>query len=247
MIDHFFYIGALNQLHFLNHGVPSRKMSPSLYGTVDPAAGMTEVDKRRLREEARKKAGIAPETLVVGFAGKFIGKKNPELLFEMLPLLDPRIRRRLHLYFVGSGELEAKLRQLAEQALTDFGVHSHFAGFVNQSQLSGQYCAMDIFVLPSRRMGETWGLVVNEAMAAGLPVLVSNRCGCFEDLVFEGINGFGFDPANQKQLTDLMLKMSSKALDLKAMGQASLEYIQNYSPEYFARSLKQAIDYALSH
>jgi glycosyltransferase involved in cell wall biosynthesis len=47
-------------------------------------------------------------------------------------------------------------------------------------------------------------------MAAGLPVLVSNHCGCFEDLVIEGVNGFGFDPENPQQLTELMLKMSSK-------------------------------------
>lgn len=178
MIDHFFYIGRLNQLHFLNHGVPAGKMRPSLYGTIDPAAEMTECDKRRLREEARKEAGISPKALVVGFAGKFIGKKNPELLFEMLPLLDPKIRRRVCLYFVGCGELERNLKAAAHRAKAELGVSSHFAGFVNQSQLARHYCAMDVFVLPSRRMGETWGLVVNEALQCGCSAIVSTAVGC---------------------------------------------------------------------
>jgi hypothetical protein len=64
--------------------------------------------------------------------------------------------------------------------------------------------------------------------------------------VLEGINGFGFDPENQQQLTDLMLKVSSGSADLPRMGQASLQHIQNYSPKSFAQGLKQAVDYALA-
>jgi 1,2-diacylglycerol 3-alpha-glucosyltransferase len=84
-------------------------------------------------------------------------------------------------------------------------------------------------------------------MAAGLPVLVSSTCGCYEDLIIEGINGFSFDPKNSEQLTELMLKMSSANIDLNKMAQASLEHIQKYSPDYFAQGLMQAIEYALSH
>ena len=82
-------------------------------------------------------------------------------------------------------------------------------------------------------------------MAAGLPVIVSNRCGCFEDLVIEGVNGFGFDPENQQELTQLILKMSSEEVDLVAMGEASLQHIQKYSPDYFAQGLMQAVEYSL--
>jgi glycosyltransferase involved in cell wall biosynthesis len=83
-------------------------------------------------------------------------------------------------------------------------------------------------------------------MAAGLPVLVSNRCGCYEDLIIEGVNGFGFDPENVQQLTDLLLKISSEKIDLQTMGNAALEHIQKFSPDYFAQGLIQAVNYALS-
>jgi glycosyltransferase involved in cell wall biosynthesis len=83
-------------------------------------------------------------------------------------------------------------------------------------------------------------------MAAGLPVLVSNRCGCYEDLIIEGVNGFGFDPENPQQLTELMCKISSEDIDLQTMGNAALEHIQKFSPDYFAQGLIQAVNYALS-
>ena len=82
-------------------------------------------------------------------------------------------------------------------------------------------------------------------MASGLPVLVSNRCGCFEDLVVEGVNGFGFDPENRQQLIDLMVRMSTQEIDLQKMGQAALEHIQNFSPDRFARGLIAAIEAAI--
>ena len=94
---------------------------------------------------------------------------------------------------------------------------------------------------------EQWGLVVNEAMAAALPVLVSDRCGCFEDLIIEGINGFGFDPDNSQQLTNLMLKMSAANFDRQRMGDAAFQHIQNYSPKRFADGLAKAIEYATIH
>jgi len=66
-------------------------------------------------------------------------------------------------------------------------------------------------------------------------------------LVIEGVNGFGFDPTNQQELTDLMLKMSSGKVDLAVMGEASLKHIQKYSPDYFAQELMKALEYSLGN
>jgi glycosyltransferase involved in cell wall biosynthesis len=87
---------------------------------------------------------------------------------------------------------------------------------------------------------------VNEAMAAGLPVLVSNRCGCFEDLVIEGVNGFGFDPENANELASLMVKMSSDLTHLQSMGNAALDHIAQYSPDRFAQGLVGAVHRSLA-
>ena len=147
------------------------------------------------------------------------------------------------LVLCGNGELRPQIeQQIAELNLQD---SIHLPGFLQQDELLPYFAHANCFIHAS--IQEQWGLVVNEAMAAGLPVLVSNRCGCFEDLVIEGVNGFGFEPENSKQLTELMLKMSSGEIELEKMSKASLEHIQKFSPDYFAEGLMQAIQYALAH
>jgi glycosyltransferase involved in cell wall biosynthesis len=175
---------------------------------------------------------------------RFVQKKNlPLLLAAYTDYQQLKGDDAWHLVLCGDGELRSELEdQISQNNLQNV---VHLPGFLQQQELFPYFAHAQCFIHASTT--EQWGLVVNEAMAAGLPVLVSNRCGCFEDLVMEGVNGFGFDPQDQQQLTHLMLKMSSGEIDLEAMGQAGLNHIQKYSPDYFAQGLKQAIDYALSH
>ena len=93
---------------------------------------------------------------------------------------------------------------------------------------------------------EPWGLVVNEAMASGLPVLVSNRCGCAADLVQEGHNGFCFDPLNVEALAQMMLKVSASGFPLSDFGLAGREQIAHWGPDRFARSMEAACVRALA-
>jgi glycosyltransferase involved in cell wall biosynthesis len=89
-------------------------------------------------------------------------------------------------------------------------------------------------------------LVVNEAMASRLPVLVSNRCGCAPDLVQEGVNGWTFDPTNEEQLAQLMLRISAfQDFSLSAFGSASRQIISQWGPDRFAVGLRQAAECAL--
>jgi 1,2-diacylglycerol 3-alpha-glucosyltransferase len=105
-----------------------------------------------------------------------------------------------------------------------------------------RYLALaSVFVLPSRI--EPWGLVVNEAMASLLPVLVSRECGCSSELVEAGANGFTFDCNNPDELAQKMLWMQAHERDLKAMGQRSWEIVERYSPERFAASAASLLDY----
>ncbi len=100
------------------------------------------------------------------------------------------------------------------------------------------YALASVFVHPST--SEQWGLVVNEAMASGLPVIVSDRCGCAEDLVRPGVNGCTFAPQDSTALAGLMRRMSDGSRDLRAMGQASRDIIARWSPELFAESIVAA-------
>jgi glycosyltransferase involved in cell wall biosynthesis len=175
---------------------------------------------------------------------RFVAKKNlPFLLNAYASYRQATNQEAWDLVLCGDGELRPQL----EQQIARLGIQEyvHLPGFLQQEQLLPYFAHAECFIHAS--VQEQWGLVVNEAMAAGLPVLVSNCCGCFEDLIIEGVNGFGFDPTNQKQLTDIMLKVSSGEVNLEKMGQAALEHIQKFSPDYFAQGLMQAVGYALAH
>lgn len=174
---------------------------------------------------------------------RFVEKKNLPLLISAYASYHQKFGdNALDLVLCGDGELRSPLENLISQYNLQDSVH--LPGFLQQDELLPYFAHAKCFIHAS--MTEQWGLVVNEAMAAGLPVIVSNRCGCFEDLVIEGVNGFGFNPENQQELTNLMIKMSSGEVNLELMGQASLKHIQKYSPDSFAQGLKGAIEFAIN-
>ncbi|WP_442590902.1 glycosyltransferase family 4 protein [Pedobacter sp. AW31-3R] len=180
-LNKIFYIGKLNKMHYIRHQISPVRLKPAYYGTKDLFIDMTAAQKNLIRARARLFAGIDLTAVVIGFSGKFIPKKNPEILFDMLAFLPTELKKRIHLYFMGSGALQPTLESKAAEAYRKYGIKTHFTGFVNQSKLVPHYLTMDVLVLPSRRMGETWGLVANEAMQAGCSVVVSDAVGCSSD------------------------------------------------------------------
>ena len=118
------------------------------------------------------------------------------------------------------------------------------AGAKPYAELPAYYANAGAFIHASTT--EQWGLVVNEAMASGLPVLVSNRCGCAQDLVQEGVNGFTFDPYNVEQLAQLMVQVSGFKFQVSEFGAASARLISNWGPERFAQGLAAAVEKAVA-
>ena len=119
-----------------------------------------------------------------------------------------------------------------------------FPGFVQYAGLPIYYALASTFVLPS--FSEPWGLVVNEAMASALPVLVSNRCGCAGDLLREGLNGFAFDPARPEQLAGLMLRMMESESETARMGLAGACRIREWGLDRFCHAALSAARVALA-
>jgi glycosyltransferase involved in cell wall biosynthesis len=235
-INKAFYIGKLNKSHYLKHGISEANLFPAHYATVDRFASMSREEKQELRQRQRTKAGGDEKNFVVGFSGKFISKKNPDLLFQMLDHLDKSLRSRIFLYFLGSGKREVILQKLAADVLSKYGVKAYFAGFVNQSELASHYLAMDLLVLPSRRMGETWGLVANESMQAGCAVTVSSAVGSGAD--------FGsweqFRVANEGDPVDLARAVGELAVFPRSFDWA-LKGLEDYSIEATADALLAAL------
>jgi glycosyltransferase involved in cell wall biosynthesis len=144
-------------------------------------------------DELRRVLGLSQGTPVALFVGKLVDHKRPADFVEGLASL-AREARDIQGVMVGSGPLQAEL----ERRVHDSGVHVAFAGFRNQSELPAYYALSDVLVLPSTR--ESWGLVVNEAMACGLPAVVSDAAGCVPDLIDERYSGLSFASGDVKGL-----------------------------------------------
>jgi glycosyltransferase involved in cell wall biosynthesis len=136
----------------------------------------------------------------------------------------------------GSGELDGHLRSLVQSLSLE---NVHFAGFINQAALPKLYAASDIFVLPSEN--EAWGLAVNEAMCAGLPIVVSNEVGCVSDLVHEGVNGHLHKAGNIEALAGALRPLLSSRPERERMSLASQEIISHWSYAECLHGLRQAL------
>ncbi|MBE9135943.1 glycosyltransferase family 4 protein [Nodosilinea sp. LEGE 07088] len=224
--------GQLHKQYLCNLGMPRNAIFVG-YDVVE--------NKRFCRKEIKDlpKPLDRPYFLAVN---RFIAKKNLHRIIQAYADYRQQTNTKpWDLVLCGDGELYPQI----EQKVSVLGLESsvHMPGFLQLEELLPYYAHAQCFIHAS--LQEQWGLVVNEAMAAGLPVIVSNCCGCFEDLVLEGVNGFGFDPENVQQLSSLMMKVSSDSVDLEIMGRASEVHIQNYSPETFSHGLQKAIQHTL--
>ena len=211
--------------------------------------GYDVVDNRFFTEEARKyrdgnsELGETKRPYFLACA-RFGKKKNlPGLIHAFARYRELGAPLALFdLVIAGDGEERAEI----ERTIKEFGVfdHVHLIGAKGYAELPSYYAHAGAFIHASTT--EQWGLVVNEAMASGLPVLVSNRCGCVADLVKEGENGWTFDPTNEEQIADLMLRISSSEEARAKMGAKSREIITEWGPDRFASGLTGAVQVALS-
>ena len=144
---------------------------------------------------------------------------------------------KLYLLVIGTGELLDEACKYSKEL--DLPVT--FGGFLNQTEIARAYVAADCLVLPSD-FGETWGLVVNEAMACGLPVIVSDRVGCGPDLVEEGVTGYTFPCGDIGRLASRLVTLSADHGRLRRMGEQARLRIMNYSVEHAVAGTLQAID-----
>jgi glycosyltransferase involved in cell wall biosynthesis len=238
MFDRFFFIGELNREHYLRHGVAPSRLRAARYFTVDRVSAAGERERDEARRALRRAAAVEESAIVCGFSGKFTPKKNPQLLFAMLDYLPETLRRHVQLYFVGSGELDGELRRAAVAAKRDFGVNTHFTGFINQSAIGAHYLAMDVLALPSRRMGETWGLVANEAMQAGCSVVASGAAGCHRD--FRSWERFRVFPESDARALALAFEDVSRYERSFVWASGALE--ANYSLRATADTLQQELE-----
>jgi glycosyltransferase involved in cell wall biosynthesis len=193
-------IGTNSRNHYLAHGVPPERIGWAPYCADSVAMEKQVVAFSSQREAIRRELGFSEGHTVFIYSGKLVPKKDPMTLARALAALPAMDRERLGLLVVGDGELRGAVEAMCRAAL---GERLVMAGFVNQSGIGRYYAAADCLVLPSA-WGETWGLVVNEAMQFGLPVIVSDRVGCHPDLVVPGRTGAVFPAGNAVRLRECL-------------------------------------------
>jgi len=183
--DALLYIGVRSRDHFQRFETAvAGKLFYSPYCVDTSSAHPDEEARLRFRPLQRRRLQIREGQIVLLFSGKLSRRKGTDLLVTAVGQLPPDLRRQVIIVFLGSGEMDVFLKQLAAET----GVETRFVGFQNQTQLSPYYHAADLLVLPSRH-SETWGLVINEALHHGLPCVVSDAVGCRPDLILEGVTG----------------------------------------------------------
>ena len=273
--------GTPQKRYFAAMGLPEEKIFTG-YDAVDNDYFITRAEGLRSRQaDVRAEYGLPAHYFLS--LGRFVPKKNLETLIRAYrQYLDVSPRKETHLVMVGSGEEEARLRSLCRELNIPVCDNSargsvrspestvrtprvHFYGFRQIEENPVFYALADAFILPSR--WEEWGLVVNEAMASGLPVAVSETAGCAEDLLEAGSpaaasaeslqqiehlrllprlrrNGFVFSPDSSEELSRALIIFESSAGLRAAMGAESRRIVDRFSTENFARSALRAVEAA---
>ncbi|MBN9088927.1 MAG: glycosyltransferase family 4 protein [Reyranella sp.] len=219
--DGYLYVGQRSRAYFEHYGAPMSRLFFAPH-CIDNQAFTHDRPARRTPDGRRR----------LLFAGKLIERKRPLDLVRAAALLQGR-GAKVEVAFAGSGELEAELKRATEAA----GLPAVFHGFVNQSALPATYAAADLLALPSDAR-ETWGLVVNEGMACGLPAVVSDAVGCGPDLIEEGATGAVFPLGDIEGLAGALAR--TLALDPARSGEAIRARLAVYSPRRTAQGIMDA-------
>jgi glycosyltransferase involved in cell wall biosynthesis len=193
-----------------------------------------------LAHQARKDAqvrrtalGLPPRYFL--FAGRLVHAKGVFDLIEAYGRLAAELRDKVGLVFVGDGAVRAELQRIAA-GITPGNIQ--FPGFKQREDLAKYYAFSEMFVFPT--YSDPWGLVVNEAMSCGLPIIVSSTAGCTADLVTDNWNGRVVQPGKVEELAAAMNSLAKNTRMLEEMGKRSRERISGYTPEICAAGIADA-------
>ena len=174
------------------------------------------------RKRLRKQYGIDEGKTIFLFCGKFMAEKRPLDFLRALKIIKGQ-NKDVEGLLVGDGRLKKKLKRY----LIIHKLNVSFLGFLNQTEMPKIYSIADCLVLPSAR--ETWGLVINEAFACGIPAIVSDKVGCVPDLIKEGVTGYSYKCGNIEELV-LKMKQFIKDKELsRDFNRALCEKVKKYS------------------
>lgn len=208
------------------------------YNAVDNDFFWEGAEAARLnRQPLGHEVNTRSETPYFLASNRFVPRKNILRLLEAYAAYRSKVSRPWPLLLVGDGPERQSIEQYIDEHRVPGVV---LCGFRQIGELPAYYGLAGAFVHPS--LMDQWALVVNEAMAAGLPVLVSDRAGCAQDLVHDGENGYTFDPDDVEGLARLLVWVSAPETNRAALGDCSRKIVHGWAPEAFASGLWNAVE-----
>lgn len=227
-IDLALYVGQNNKKYYQAHGVSEQKLMLAPHAVDNHRFEQLTAEGREAVKKWKTILGLSDDHFVVLYAGKFEPRKNPFYILELAKALpDPDVAFVL----VGNGPLEDALKR---ESVNDNRIK--FLPFQNQSIMPAVYRLGDVFLLPSR--SETWGLAANEAMAAGLPLLLSNQTGGGIDLV-DG-NGILFDPSDVDAPAAYLRGLKNSEREMQKTKENSTSHIKKFTFVRIAEAVEKA-------
>lgn len=235
-IDLAFYVGENNKDYYLAHGVRKEQLKFAPHAIDNNRFKDSDAKRYLTKAQAwRTKLKLNTNDFTIVFCGKFESKKNPGLLIKAVQKVNAGNRiQPVKLILVGNGNLENELKQLAGDDKNII-----FLSFQNQSQMPLVYRLGTVFCLPSQGPGETWGLAVNEAMACGIPVIVSNKVGCARSLILP-YTGSIFNSNDLLSLSTAILSTYQKYSSFKS--DLIISHIRSWSFTGIVTSILKAIN-----
>jgi glycosyltransferase involved in cell wall biosynthesis len=233
-------IGSANQQFYLDGGVRPEKLFFTPYCIENERFAPQANSLRSQKQTLKEKFHLDPYGITFLYCAKFVAKKRPLDLLQAIAKLKGQGKTTGQVLMVGDGEL----RPTCEAFLQKHNLPVQFTGFLNQAEIVAAYVAADCLVLPSDA-GETWGLVVNEAMACGLTAIVSDQVGCHADLIVPGRTGWTYSLGNIDQLGDRL----TTAIDLGSPGltimgkNAQQKVMAEYNYQKVVAGISQALNF----
>jgi glycosyltransferase involved in cell wall biosynthesis len=210
----------MHDKYYLKYGAEKNKIVRYPFSSIKQNDVLDKPLNFKEKGELKTKLGIKGEKMILS-VGRFIYGKGFDILIKAAKNID----KKISIYIVGGSPTKEYLSLINKYDLTNV----YFEGFKTQEELSLFYKAADLFVLPTRK--DVWGLVINEAMASGLPVITTDRCIAGLELINNGENGFIIETENEKQLADRINEIIPDQDLLDEMSRNSLEIIRKYTIE----------------
>lgn len=231
-VDLALYAGAANKAYFKVYGLKEKQLVFMPHATDNSRFAPSE---KSLQEEkaVRSSFEIPDDAIVFLFAGKLEEKKQPGMLADAFTRIN---NEHAHLIIAGNGALEGELKERYSGSS-----RIHFLPFQNQSAMPGLYAACDVFVLPSKGPNETWGLCLNEAMAAGKPVIATDACGASYDLIEESKTGFMIGRNDMQALQEKLSYFAESKERATNMNSNIQQKIMQYSYEQDCEAVEKVI------